>query len=172
MSRWHLTFIALVISHSGFSNAVYADPDLSIVRATVDSDMCHITAAGRTRVDLVIAVTRGLKECSISAEDITIGPWLRLPKQRKKKDNQPVITVCVGGEIEGGNKTAYIGITPKTPLRIVYAVAEHLRQCGLTDVRLLSEETIVSMILPMASPSHEKSDTPSQKRNQEDRTTK
>ncbi len=161
ITRLHLAFLALVISQGIFGHAVFADPDLSVVRAVIDSDTSHVAAAGRTRVDLVAAVVRGLKDCQVSADDIAVGPWLRLPKQDSQKPTHLAITVCVGDGVEGGENTAYIGVTPKAPFKIVAAVAEQLHSRGLADVRLLSEKTLVSEIMSIGDPSHGVTETAS-----------
>ncbi len=151
MIRLYSVILTAAIFHGAFCNTVFADPDLSIVRAVIDGETSHVAASGRTRVDLVAAVIHGLEDCEVSADGVTVGPWLGLPKNQET-DKRLTITLCVGGSIEGGDKTAYIGITPKTPFKIVAAIAEKLHACGLTDVRLLSDETVRTQIMPMASP--------------------
>ncbi len=139
--RFHLAFLALAILPGAVFNSALADPDLSMVRAIVSDGTCQVVASGRTRVDLVMAVRDGLEACDVSADGITVGPWLRLPPVEKKQRKQ-VITVCMGSSMDGGEKTGYIGVTPNTPFKLVAAITEQLKGCGLTDIRLLSDETI------------------------------
>lgn len=170
--RLHCAITSLVISCAALCNSAIADRDLSIVRAAIGSDAAHVAAAGRTRVDVVSALIAGLKDCQVSAGEITVGPWLALPKLKNETENQLIISICVGDAIEGGARTAYIGVTPKAPFKIVAAIAEKLRLCGFTDVRLLSEETVVAEIAPMASPSRTASETASSRSHDPERIAK
>lgn len=139
--KFHLAVLALAILPGAVFNSAWADPDLSMVRAIVSDGTCQVVASGRTRVDLVMAVMDGLEACDVSADGITVGAWLQLPPVENEQGGQ-VITVCTGSSMDGGDKTGYIGITPKTPFKLVAAITEQLKGCGLTDIRLLSDETI------------------------------
>ena len=148
MIRFELLALAALAFQANFCGVALADPDLSIVRAVIDNDTAQVTAAGRTRVDLLSAVVYGLRDSQVTADGITVGPWLRLPKNNDIK-KRLVVTVCVGGEIEGGDRTAYIGVTPKAPFQMISSIAKRLSGCGFSDVRLLSDETVRTDIVPM-----------------------
>ncbi|MCR9201745.1 MAG: hypothetical protein NXI04_24125 [Planctomycetaceae bacterium] len=148
----------LVVCHTAV-----ADPDVSLVRACVCDGRAQVFAAGRTRVDLASALVDGLGDCDIIAGDITVGPWLTLPERNSPPAGKLVITVCVSGSFEGNDKTAYIGVTPKAPFKVVAAVAKRLRACGMTDVRLLSDKTVKSLLPPPAGAHQADVDTALQK---------
>lgn len=129
-----------------------ADPDQSIVSAGFNNDSSTVTVSGRSRIDLVSSVLRGLENCDMSADSVTVGPWLHLPDNAlEDSDERPRLTVFVSDRIEGGLRAAYICLTPKFPFSIVAAVARELREAGFSDIRLLSDETFRTELLELSS---------------------
>lgn len=158
MIRFPLLVTAIFTSLGACSNVVFADPDISIVRSVIGADKSQVTVAGNTRLVVVASVLNGLNNCKRPADGVTVGPYLRLPEADATK--QPlIITVCSSGSFDGGGATAYIGVTPKAPFDIVTAIATELRECGFTDVRLLSDESIRNDILPLVGKRDQKSET-------------
>jgi len=160
---WTL-LIAMTLVHTTLCGAVLADPDHSIVRVGIEKNAADVSVSGRTRLDVVTAVLRGLEKCELPAEGVTVGPWLHLPEQSLKElDKRPFLTVCISYQW-GNATTAYIGTTPKVPFNIILAIATELRSCGFTDVRLISDDTVRSEILmlttPQASPATADVETP------------
>jgi hypothetical protein len=128
-------------------------PDNSFVRVVIGTDDSSVAASGRTRVDVVAAVLRGLDNCKRPADGVTVGPWLRFPETAIEDANKrPQLTVCIGDRMERGTSTAYIAITPQFPFSIVTAVTSELRSCGFTDVRLLSEREVTEIMALTANP--------------------
>ena len=140
----------IAVTQAMFCDFAIADPDNSFVRVAIDKDSSSVAVSGRTRVDVAAAVLRGLEKCHVPADGVTAGPWLRFPENAlSDTDKRPHLTVCIGSGIEGGTKTAYIGITPKFPFAIVRTLATELRTCGFADVRLLSDDDVRSQILTL-----------------------
>jgi hypothetical protein len=143
------SLVAVVsVTQAAICDSAIADADNSLVRVGIDKDSSSVTVSGRTRVDVAAAVLRGLEACHIPADGVTVGPWLRFPENTlNDTDKRPHLTVCIGGGMEGGTTTAYIGITPKFPFAIVITLASELRALGFTDVRLLSDGDVRSQVL-------------------------
>lgn len=133
--------VVVAVMQSAFCDFAFADPDNSYVRVALDKEDSSVAVSGRTRVDVVAAVLRGLENCNRPADGVTVGSWLRFPETTgKDAGNRPRLTVCISDRLEGGARTAYIAITPEFPFSIVTAIATELRTCGFTDVRLLSDD--------------------------------
>ncbi len=141
----------LAALHLVFCGAVMADPDYSIVRVAIEKDSSSVAVSGRTRVDITAAVLRGLEQSQVSANELTAGPWLHLPEESLSKTHKgPRLTVYVSDYLEAGKETAYIGITPKFPFRIVAAVATELGACGISNVRLVSYDNLTGELTDLA----------------------
>jgi len=149
MLRIFSLIVAVAAIQIVLCDSALADPDQSLVRITLDQASSQIEVSGRTRLDLAAAVFRAVANCEMPADGVTVGPWLRLP-ENDATDKRAQITVFVGDRVEGGAKTAYIGIPPKIPFKTVSAIADELRTCGFTDLRLLSDTTVRTEILPLA----------------------
>ena len=132
-------FVALTL---GLCTETYADPDRTLVQIILDDDSAVVTVSGRSRLDVVAAVIRSLKESKRQCLTITVGPWLQLPDHERKNSKLPSVTVCVDDHIEGTETTAYLAISKEMPIETLIDLAEALKSCGLNDVRLLSEQTL------------------------------
>jgi hypothetical protein len=130
-----------LLSFALCSNA-YADPDRRLVRIILDDETATVTAAGRTRVDVLYAVVQSLKETKRQCPTVTVGPWLQLPDIEPQDSKLPSLTVCIDDRIEGSKTSAYIAISKDVPIDAVFDLAEALGKCGFDDVRLLSDQTL------------------------------
>jgi len=161
MTRRWCAFILLCVSHGTCFSSAVADPDHSIVRAVIDSGKAQVFAGGYTRFDLVGAMYDGLRECDIVASGITVGPWNQLPPHKADKADVAdkaegadrfAVTLLVSNVSERGKKTAYVGVTPDASFEVIAAIARRLKTCGVTDVRLCSDKTMQSQVLPGLTP--------------------
>lgn len=140
MNRQTIASIVL-LSFALCSNA-YADPDRSLVRIILDKESTTVTASGRTRVDVLHAVVRSLRDTERQCSTLAIGPWLQLPESEPHDTKLPSLTVCIDDRIDGGETAAYIAISNDVPIDAVFDLADALRTCGFDDVRVLSAQTL------------------------------
>lgn len=131
-----------------FSCTAKADPDYSFVRAVVGDNESQVIVSGRTRYDMVEAVYFGLEKIQAPVKKFAVGNWIQLPEAQLPEE-QIVLTICSGDTLEGGNETVYLGVSDDTPLQIVAAIANQLREAGYKEIRLISEETVRQDIMQM-----------------------
>ena len=145
MSRL-IPVVTAVLLSSVICSTANADPDRSLVRIAIADESSTVTVSGRSRVNVVQAVMKSLKETKRPCATISVGPWLQLPAIQPQNSKSPSLTVCVDDRMEGGKTTAYIATSADAPFDVVFHVSEGLSNLGYDDVRLISEETLLQFM--------------------------
>lgn len=142
MSRL-IPIVTAILLSSVICSTAHADPDRTLVRIAIADKSSTVTVSGGSRFNVVQAVMQALKKSNRSCTTVSVGTFLQLPAIQPQKSKSPLLTVCLGDQMDGGKSRVYIATSADVPFDVICDVSEGLRKIGYDDVRLLSQEYLL-----------------------------